>query len=68
MGGLFFFDEESTSNDNCGKRSKCQVEVLDCNGRPEVRVGPVEEAYRGYNVEFNNWTQFERFCFCFENY
>lgn len=61
MGAFFFFDEKTTSNDNSGNKSMCQVEVLDCSGRPEIRVGPVEEAFRGYNVEFNDWAQFERF-------
>ena len=61
MGVLFFFDEIVTSNDNKGKRSKCTVEVADNHSIPEVRIGPVNEAYKGYIAEFKDWKQFERF-------
>lgn len=61
MGATFFFDEEVTSNDNKGNQSKCQVEVLDCNGVPEIRIGPVGEAHHGSIAEFDNWKQFEKF-------
>lgn len=61
MGALFFFDEVVTSNDNSGNRSKCTVEVLDNHSIPEVRIGPVDEAYKGSIAEFNDWKQFERF-------
>ena len=61
MGALFFFDEVVTSNDNKGNRATLQIEVLDNHGVPEVRIGPVGEAYNGSIAEFDNWKQFERF-------
>jgi hypothetical protein len=61
MGALFFFDEEVTANDNKGKRFKCQVEVLDNHGIPEVRIGPVGEAYKGSIAEFDDWKKFIQF-------
>ncbi|MEK6758738.1 MAG: hypothetical protein AABY51_03110 [Deltaproteobacteria bacterium] len=50
-----------TLNDNNGTRSKCTVEVLDNHLIPEIRIGPVEEAYKGLIAEFDDWAQFERF-------
>lgn len=61
MGGLFMFDEVVTSNNNSGKRSKCTVEVVDNHSIPEVRIGPVGEAYKGSIAEFDDWNQFTRF-------
>jgi len=53
MGALFFFDEVVTSNNNAGKQSKCTVEVVDNHSVPEVRIGPVGEAYKGAIAEFD---------------
>mgnify|MGYP000577879266 CR=1 FL=1 len=61
MGALIFFDEEVTANDNKGNRSKCQVEVVDNHGVPEVRIGSVGAAYTGSIAEFDNKEQFENF-------
>jgi hypothetical protein len=61
MGALFFFDEVVTSNDNKGNKAKCTVEVLDNHLVPEIRIGPVGEAYKGSIAEFDDWTQFSRF-------
>lgn len=61
MGAQFFFDEVVTSNDNKGNRSKCTVEVVDNHLVPELRIGPVSEAYKGPIAEFDDWTQFSRF-------
>lgn len=61
MGALFMFDEEVTASDKKGKRSKCQVEVLDNHGIPEIRIGPLGEAHSGTIAEFGDWAQFERF-------
>ena len=59
MGALFFFDEELTNPHP--KPGKCQVEVLDNHGVPEVRIGPEGEAYKGWSAYFTDWEQFERF-------
>lgn len=61
MGALFFFDEVVTANDNSANRFKCQVEVVDNHGIPEVRIGPVGEAYNGSIAEFDTWKQFDKF-------
>ena len=61
MGALFFFDEEVTANDNKSKQFKCQVEVLDNHGVPEVRIGPVGGAYKGSIAEFDDRKQFNKF-------
>ncbi len=61
MGGLFFFDEVVSANDNKGKHYKCQVEVLDNSRIPEIRIGPVGAAYDGSIAEFNDLKQFDRF-------
>ena len=61
MGALFFFDEKVTANNNKGKRSKCQVEVLDNHGIPEIRIGPVGEGYKGSIAEFDDRKQFNKF-------
>lgn len=61
MGGLFFFDEVVTCNNNSGKQSKCTVEVVDNHSVPEVRIGPVGAAYSGAIAEFDDWDQFTRF-------
>jgi hypothetical protein len=41
MGSIHFFDEEVTANDNKANRFKCQVQVVDNHGKPEVLIGPV---------------------------
>ncbi len=64
MGVLFFFDEEVTANDNKANRFKCQVEVVDNHGVPEVRIGPTGAAHRESIAEFDDWEQFERFVEC----
>lgn len=61
MGATFMFDEVVTANDNKGKRFKCQVEVLDNHGLPEIRIGPEGDAYLGSIAEFDDWEQFTRF-------
>lgn len=61
MGSVFFFDEEVTANDNKGKRFKCQVEVVDNHGVPEVRIGPTGEAHNGSIAEYENQKQFNDF-------
>lgn len=59
MGALFFFDEELAKPHP--ETGKCQVEVLDNHGFPEVRIGPEGEAYKGWSAYFTDWEQFERF-------
>jgi len=62
MGALFFFDEEVTlDNSTSVDCSPCQVEVLDNHGIPEIRIGPVGDAWNGNRATFNDWEQFERF-------
>jgi hypothetical protein len=61
MGALFFFDDVVTANDNKANRFKCQVEVVDNHGVPEVRIGPEAEAHNGSIAEFDDWEQFEKF-------
>lgn len=38
----------------------CQLEMADCNGLPDLRVGPVNAAHDGYVIQFEDWKQFER--------
>ncbi|MCI2283748.1 hypothetical protein L3081_10485 [Colwellia sp. MSW7] len=61
MGAQFFFGEVVTANDNKGSRFKCEVEVVDNHGVPELRIGPEDEAYNGSIAEFDDWEQFEKF-------
>ena len=61
MGALFFFDEEVTANDNKANRFKCQVQVVDNHGVPEVRIGSIGEAHNGSIAEFDNQKQFNEF-------
>jgi hypothetical protein len=59
MGALFFFDEKIIY-DRAGAR-RCQVEVLDNHGVPELRIGPEGEAYKGCSAYFTDRGQFHRF-------
>lgn len=61
MGVLFFFDEEVTAQERKNSEAKCQIEIADNHGTPEVRIGPQGEAHNGTIAEFNDWAQFERF-------
>jgi len=38
-----------------------QVDVVECNFDPEIRIGRVGEAHKGSITEFDDWEQFERF-------
>ncbi len=57
----FLFNEVVTANDTSANRFKCQVEDVDNHGVPEVRIGPVGEAYNGSIAEFDKWKQFNKF-------
>jgi hypothetical protein len=61
MGVLFFFDEGVPANIKENNNTKCQIEVADNHGVPELRVGPEGAAYNGTIATFNDWIQFERF-------
>jgi hypothetical protein len=58
MTGLFMFDEEVPSR---SKSDSCGVEVLDCHGQPEVRIGPAGAAHNGWIATFEDWSQYEKF-------
>lgn len=61
MGVVFFFEEVAIRNDNKGNISKCQVEVVDNNGTPEIRIGDEGEAYNGQIAEFEAWNNSKNF-------
>lgn len=67
MGALFMYSSQSDEKpvprrfDSTQKIGECDVEVVDCHGVPELRVGPVGEAHTGYIAEFRDWDQFTRF-------
>lgn len=62
MGALVVFDEIVGSDDARGRNDrKCSVEVVDCYGTPEIRIGPEAGAEKGWTAEFKDWNQYTRF-------
>lgn len=43
------------------KPTPCTIEVIDQHSTPEVRIGPPDEAHRGWTASFEDWNQFEEF-------
>lgn len=61
MAGLFFFEEKVNSRSKLDSSGFCTVEVVDCHGKPEIRIGPVNAAYEGWTATFEDWSQYEQF-------
>lgn len=62
MGTLFILADEEVSvriNDK-GGTTGC-VEVVDCCGIPEIRIGPIGASHQGWTAEFRDWKQYEKF-------
>jgi hypothetical protein len=63
MAGLFFFDQKvpTPSKIKTNSSNFCTVEVLDCHGMPEIRIGPEGAAHEGFTATFESWSQYEEF-------
>ena len=61
MGVLSMYEENIPSRSKIDTSPTCTVEVADCHGIPELRVGPLGSAYAGYIASFEDWKQFESF-------
>ena len=62
MGSVFFFSDEEIPVRINNKRGEIGcIEVVDCGGTPEIRIGPVGASFQGWTAEFQDWNQFERF-------
>lgn len=61
MTSLFMFEEKVPSRSKLDQSGSCTVEVVDCHGKPEIRIGPVGAAYEGWTATFENWSQYEEF-------
>lgn len=62
MGTPVFFDEVVDAGDTRGRSEwKCSVEVVDCYGTPELRIGPEDDPEKDWIAEFKDWDQFTRF-------
>ena len=61
MGANFIYIENVPRFSTTDKSAICTVEVVDCHGIPELRIGPKDEAHEGYIASFKDWKQFESF-------
>ncbi|BCS96654.1 phage protein [Desulfoluna limicola] len=61
MSALFLYSEHVTLREKKSNKSKCQVEVVDNEGIPELRIGPIGEAHKGQTIQFEVGEQFQEF-------
>jgi hypothetical protein len=60
MGVTFFFSKNI--EDQYRKENEYySVEVADNHSIPEIRIGPKDEAHKGFIASFSNWKQFNEF-------
>lgn len=55
------FDEKVHARSKQNQSDFCTVEVVDCHGKPEIRIGPVDATYDGWTATFESWSQYEKF-------